>query len=79
MSSKILINLHEKTLVDQVEVDPKMTSTSHQTKPAGATLVKEHSLADFAHLDEKAILRKMDLRLIPMLAILYLLAFLGQY
>jgi sugar phosphate permease len=32
----------------------------------------------FAHLDEKAILRKMDLRLIPMLALLYLLSFLDR-
>ncbi|KAH5432711.1 hypothetical protein HBI47_093550 [Parastagonospora nodorum] len=36
------------------------------------------SLASFAHLDEKAILRKMDLRLIPMLALLYLLSFLDR-
>jgi sugar phosphate permease len=34
--------------------------------------------ASFAHLDEKAILRKMDLRLIPMLALLYLLSFLDR-
>ncbi|KAF2843204.1 MFS general substrate transporter [Patellaria atrata CBS 101060] len=32
----------------------------------------------FAHMDEKAILRKMDLRLIPMLALLYLLSFLDR-
>jgi hypothetical protein len=36
------------------------------------------TLASFAHLDEKAILRKMDLRLIPMLALLYLLSFLDR-
>jgi len=36
------------------------------------------SMASFAHLDEKAILRKMDLRLIPMLALLYLLSFLDR-
>jgi sugar phosphate permease len=35
-------------------------------------------MASFAHLDEKAILRKMDLRLIPMLALLYLLSFLDR-
>ncbi|GAB1316860.1 hypothetical protein MFIFM68171_07070 [Madurella fahalii] len=35
-------------------------------------------LERFAHLDQKAILRKMDLRLIPMLAILYLLSFLDR-
>ncbi|KAF2265117.1 MFS general substrate transporter [Lojkania enalia] len=36
------------------------------------------SLSSFAHLDEKKILRKMDLRLIPMLALLYLLSFLDR-
>jgi MFS family permease len=36
------------------------------------------TLASFAHLDEKKILRKMDLRLIPMLALLYLLSFLDR-
>ncbi|KAF2672682.1 major facilitator superfamily transporter [Microthyrium microscopicum] len=36
------------------------------------------TLASFAHLDEKKILRKMDLRLIPMLAALYLLSFLDR-
>lgn len=36
------------------------------------------SMASFAHLDEKKILRKMDLRLIPMLALLYLLSFLDR-
>jgi hypothetical protein len=36
------------------------------------------SAASFAHLDEKKILRKMDLRLIPMLALLYLLSFLDR-
>lgn len=36
------------------------------------------TMASFAHLDEKKILRKMDMRLIPMLAILYLLSFLDR-
>ncbi|KAF2251831.1 MFS general substrate transporter [Trematosphaeria pertusa] len=36
------------------------------------------SMNSFAHLDEKKILRKMDLRLIPMLALLYLLSFLDR-
>lgn len=35
-------------------------------------------MASFSHLDEKKILRKMDLRLIPMLALLYLLSFLDR-
>lgn len=33
---------------------------------------------DFSHVDEKKVLRKMDLRLLPMLALLYLLAFLDR-
>jgi MFS family permease len=36
------------------------------------------TLESFAHLDKKKILRKMDLRLIPMLALLYLLSFLDR-
>ena len=31
---------------------------------------------DFSHVDEKKVLRKMDIRLLPMLALLYLLSFL---
>jgi len=33
---------------------------------------------DFSSIDEAAVLRKMDLRLIPMLSVLYLLAFLDR-
>lgn len=33
---------------------------------------------DFSGVDEKAVLRKMDLRLLPMLALLYLLSFLDR-
>ncbi|KAI0148074.1 MFS general substrate transporter [Hypoxylon sp. NC0597] len=38
----------------------------------------ETTLESFADLDEKKILRKMDIRLIPMLAVLYLLSFLDR-
>ncbi|KAL3418010.1 major facilitator superfamily transporter [Phlyctema vagabunda] len=38
----------------------------------------DHSGIDFGHINEKAVLRKMDLRLIPMLALLYLLSFLDR-
>jgi hypothetical protein len=41
-------------------------------------LSPERTKASFAHLDHKRILRKMDIRLIPMLAVLYLLAFLDR-
>ncbi|KAF3351854.1 hypothetical protein VdG1_04660 [Verticillium dahliae VDG1] len=36
------------------------------------------TIESFAHLDEKKVLRKMDVRLIPMLALLYLLSFLDR-
>ncbi|EAQ91529.1 hypothetical protein CHGG_03464 [Chaetomium globosum CBS 148.51] len=42
------------------------------------TGVPPATLQSFAHLDEKKILRKMDMRLIPMLALLYLLSFLDR-
>ncbi|RFU73199.1 hypothetical protein TARUN_9055 [Trichoderma arundinaceum] len=44
----------------------------------GIRAVSSATLESFSHLDEKKILRKMDLRLIPMLAILYLLSFLDR-
>jgi hypothetical protein len=33
---------------------------------------------DFSHVNQSAVLRKMDLRLLPMLALLYLLSFLDR-
>ena len=33
---------------------------------------------DFSHIDEAKVLRKMDVRLVPMLALLYLLSFLDR-
>jgi len=61
-------------------------SSAHGTKHKSAEIARIDalatapgvSMASFAHLDEKAILRKMDLRLIPMLALLYLLSFLDR-
>ncbi|KAI0486412.1 major facilitator superfamily domain-containing protein [Xylaria cf. heliscus] len=43
-----------------------------------AAAASETTFESFAHLDEKKILRKMDIRLIPMLALLYLLSFLDR-
>ncbi|KAK0659388.1 putative transporter [Lasiodiplodia hormozganensis] len=36
------------------------------------------SMASFAHLDEKKILRKMDIHIVPILALLYLMSFLDR-
>jgi len=41
-------------------------------------LAEGTTMESFAHLDKKKILRKMDMRLIPMLAALYLLSFLDR-
>lgn len=42
------------------------------------TMIESHTAERFAHLDEKKILRKMDMRLIPMLTLLYLLSYLDR-
>ncbi|KAK0634307.1 major facilitator superfamily domain-containing protein [Bombardia bombarda] len=65
-------SLEEKTNVIQAE-DGTKSSQEGKIEIAPAT-----TLESFAHLDQKAILRKMDLRLIPMLALLYLLSFLDR-
>lgn len=38
----------------------------------------DETTPDFSHIDEKKVLRKMDIRLLPMLALLYLLSFLDR-
>ncbi|SPO00306.1 related to putative tartrate transporter [Cephalotrichum gorgonifer] len=52
--------------------------SSSENKDGPVATEHETTLASFAHLDEKKILRKMDIRLIPMLALLYLLSFLDR-
>lgn len=66
---------------------PLATTTSHDAGKSKAEEIARIdalatgpgvTMASFAHLDEKAILLKMDMRLIPMLALLYLLSFLDR-
>lgn len=50
-------------------------------KDDSSTEMKNENAAtdvDFSDVDEKKVLRKMDIRLIPMLSLLYLLAFLDR-
>lgn len=57
----------------------KMGLEKSPDQEAGAVTSDEHELpSDFSSIDEAAVLRKMDLRLIPMLSVLYLLAFLDR-
>jgi sugar phosphate permease len=75
--------IHESDSHDE----PPLGSNDHTNKsPRDAEIARISALAtgpdvtraSFAHLSERAILRKMDLRLIPMLALLYLLSFLDR-
>lgn len=82
---------NEKVEVDQDESGPDKTSIhqghqhGHHSKAEdeikrieALALAESTTLESFKHLDEKKILRKMDLRLIPVLALLYLLSFLDR-
>ncbi|KAI5463965.1 major facilitator superfamily domain-containing protein [Mariannaea sp. PMI_226] len=72
----------EKT--DRMEVDAVHSSDHSENEKVqvehcnGVAVISDETLESFAHLDEKKILRKMDRHLIPMLALLYLLAFLDR-
>ncbi|KAJ2990123.1 hypothetical protein NUW58_g3109 [Xylaria curta] len=59
---------------------PEVSEVDEAQHPSQKDVVDhiDASYASFAHLDEKKILRKMDVRLIPMLALLYLLSFLDR-
>jgi hypothetical protein len=63
----------EKSSEHHVE---KMVPEKGPDQEAGA--VTSNEFPDFSSIDEAAVLRKMDLRLIPMLSVLYLLAFLDR-
>ncbi|KAM0282014.1 hypothetical protein ACHAQH_003220 [Verticillium albo-atrum] len=51
---------------------------SEKDRIDGLAAAPDTTIESFAHLDEKKVLRKMDIRLIPMLALLYLLSFLDR-
>ncbi|KAI0102926.1 major facilitator superfamily domain-containing protein [Nemania sp. FL0031] len=61
--------------VDEAGIGTRKDVSDHSSAGGSAP---ETTYASFAHLDEKKILRKMDIRLIPMLALLYLLSFLDR-
>jgi len=81
---------HQRTSHDSPVSDPEKSPVVHDdfpstTKaPLGTTHAHHHDPTwdgtgvDFSHVASKAVLRKMDLRLLPMLALLYLLSFLDR-
>jgi len=82
--SEVPLSSSEKSLPAQDE-----GLDSHSAQPTAETGAVHHNFThhdptwagddvDFSNVDEKAVLRKMDLRLLPMLALLYLLSFLDR-
>jgi hypothetical protein len=63
----------EKCQIEDSQIDNAVLTSSKLDSPE-----IDPATIDFSHIDEAATLRKMDLRLIPTLAILYLLSFLDR-
>ncbi|KAK4238961.1 major facilitator superfamily domain-containing protein [Achaetomium macrosporum] len=66
------------TYTEKHEASASQSDDRVDVEQVDRVAVPPPTLESFAHLDEKAILRKMDMRLIPMLALLYLLSFLDR-
>lgn len=69
---------HQPTPVLLDENEHKHRRSREQAHIQALALAPGVTRETFAHLDEKKILRKMDIRLLPMLALLYLLSFLDR-
>ena len=91
MSSPVRPQVTEVPLSNSEKSLPRHNegSDSLPTNADGSTSQVHHSFnrhdenwdggdVDFSNVDEKVVLRKMDLRLLPMLALLYLLSFLDR-
>ncbi|RFU74902.1 major facilitator superfamily transporter [Trichoderma arundinaceum] len=63
---------------EKVEVEQLQDVAKHDLGITGTDSGSEPALVSFADVDEKKVLRKMDIRLLPMLAALYLLSFLDR-
>jgi hypothetical protein len=61
-----------------VQEDVGIKDEAGVTEPTDGDSNSEGRDVDFSEVDEKKTLRKMDIRLIPVLAVLYLLAFLDR-
>ena len=59
-------------------MDDKPVALHGETNQEKQGTVATGETIDFSMVDEKKTLRKMDIRLIPMLALLYLLSFLDR-
>lgn len=57
---------------------PTQNEFMHDEKSLAHHPVMDEAAIVFSNVDEKKVLRKMDIRLLPMLALLYLLSFLDR-
>lgn len=78
MSSSSAVKESEKpnTVPYESNEDEKHSIRNHTTENVDPNEVGGD--VDFSNVDEKKVLRKMDLRLLPMLSLLYLLSFLDR-
>ncbi|KAL7919559.1 major facilitator superfamily domain-containing protein [Trichoderma austrokoningii] len=63
---------------EKVEVEQLQNVAKNHIQTSGAETGSDRAVGSFVDVDEKKVLRKMDMRLIPMLAALYLLSFLDR-
>ncbi|KAM0524847.1 hypothetical protein ACHAPE_000951 [Trichoderma viride] len=63
---------------EKVEVEQLQDVAKNDLETSGVETGSDRAVGSFVGVDEKKVLRKMDMRLIPMLAALYLLSFLDR-
>ncbi|KAM0457996.1 hypothetical protein ACHAPV_001363 [Trichoderma viride] len=63
---------------EKVEVEQLQNVAKNDLETSGVETGSDRAVGSFVDIDEKKVLRKMDMRLIPMLAALYLLSFLDR-
>ncbi|PON22746.1 major facilitator superfamily transporter [Trichoderma gamsii] len=63
---------------EKVEVEQLQDVAKNDLETSGVETGSDRAVGSFVDVDEKKVLRKMDMRLIPMLAALYLLSFLDR-
>ncbi|KAJ6440498.1 MFS nicotinic acid transporter Tna1 [Purpureocillium lavendulum] len=73
-----VVDSSSNTASEKGDFEPTLNGTVSHVDEKVMTSANVYDPSQFAHIDEKKVLRKMDIRLIPMLALLYLLSFLDR-
>jgi hypothetical protein len=61
-----------------VEEKHHVPELANHPKPQDASQSSDSDVESYGHIDEKRLLRKLDIRLLPAVSILYLLSFLDR-